>query len=93
MSLQLNPNFREPGRRNLRDYAAGDQFYEELIDAHRGLSDEESLQVNARLILLLSNHIGDLAVLRQALALARSDAQAGAGQGAPTGAALPKPGA
>jgi hypothetical protein len=56
----------------LRDYRAGDDFYQALIEAHRGLSDDESLALNARLILLLSNHIGDLAVLREALALARS---------------------
>lgn len=71
MPLTLNPNFHEAGQRTLRDYAAGDHFYEDLINAHRGLSDDESLALNARLILLLSNHIGDLAVLREALALAR----------------------
>ncbi len=69
--LNLNPNFHEAGRRELRDYSARDDFYQALIEAHRGLSDEQSLQLNARLILLLSNHIGDLAVLRQALAHAR----------------------
>jgi hypothetical protein len=45
-----------------------------LIDAHRDLSDEQSAALNARLILLLSNHIGDIAVLREALALAREGA-------------------
>ena len=54
----------------MRDYRAGDDFYQALIEAHRGLSDDESLALNARLILLLSNHIGDLAVLREALAMA-----------------------
>lgn len=69
--LNLAPNFHEFGRRDLRDYSAGDDFYQALIEAHRGLSDDESLELNARLILLLSNHIGDLAVLREALELAR----------------------
>jgi hypothetical protein len=41
---------------------------------HRDLSDEQSALVNAKLILLLSNHIGDLAVLREAMALAREGA-------------------
>ena len=61
----------------MRDYRAGDDFYQALIEAHRGLSDDESLALNARLILLLSNHIGDLAVLREALALARSAQERG----------------
>ena len=69
-SLRRSPHFHETGRSDLRDYRAGDDFYQALIEAHRGLSDEESLALNARLILLLSNHIGDLAVLREALALA-----------------------
>ena len=44
-----------------------DDFYELLIAAHRGLSDEQSAMVNAKLILLLANHIGDLDVIREAL--------------------------
>lgn len=67
MPLNLTPNFHLPHRQDLRDYSAGDDFYQALIDAHRDLDDEQSLQLNARLILLLSNHIGDLSVLRQAL--------------------------
>ena len=51
--------------------AAPDDFYETLIEAHRGLTEEESHQVNARLVLLLANHIGDIGVLREALAAAR----------------------
>ena len=50
---------------------ACDDFYEALIETHRDLSDEQSEALNARLILLLANHIGDIAVLREALALAR----------------------
>lgn len=71
MALQLQPNFHEPGRRYFRDYSPGDDFYEALIEAHRDLSDEQSERLNARLILLLANHIGDIGVLREALALAR----------------------
>jgi hypothetical protein len=49
----------------------GDDFYEALIRAHQGLSEAESHMLNARLVLILANHIGDLAVLQEALALAR----------------------
>jgi hypothetical protein len=52
---------------------APDDFYQELIDAHRDLSEAQSELLNARLILLLANHVGDLAVLREALAAARRD--------------------
>jgi hypothetical protein len=54
---------------NLRD---GDAFYAALIDAHRGFSDAESEAMNARLVLLLANHIGDEDVLNAALATARA---------------------
>lgn len=53
--------------------ASPDDFYEALIDMHRDLDDAESQAVNARLILLLANHIGDLQVLRDAMAHARAD--------------------
>jgi len=72
--LHTDPNFHEPGRRFFRDFSPGDEFYEALIDAHHGLSDEQSEALNARLILLLANHIGDLRVLRQALAAAQASA-------------------
>jgi Protein of unknown function (DUF2783) len=49
-----------------------DAFYEKLIDAHNGLSDEQSQFMNAKLVLLLANHIGDTDVLLEALALARA---------------------
>lgn len=52
-----------------------DDFYEKLIEMHRGLSDEQSELVNARLILLLANHIGDPAVLREAMRAAREDVE------------------
>jgi hypothetical protein len=51
--------------------AAPDDFYEALIEAHQGLSTEESHAFNARLILVLANHIGSLSVLRQAFDAAR----------------------
>jgi Protein of unknown function (DUF2783) len=49
----------------------GDDFYEALIRTHEGLSEAASHPLNARLVLILANHIGDLTVLREALALAR----------------------
>lgn len=52
-------------------FTPGDDFYEMLIQAHQGLSDEDSRLMNARLVLLLANHIGDLDVIAQALTLAR----------------------
>ena len=52
--------------------AAPDDFYEALIEAHRGLTDAQSQALNARLILLLANHVGDLKVLREALEVARA---------------------
>jgi len=55
--------------------AAPDDFYEALIELHRGLTDAQSTQVNARLILLLANHIGDAEVLRAAMAAAVEDAR------------------
>ena len=70
--LKTDPNFHEPGRRFFRDFSPGDDFYEALIEAHNGLSDEQSEALNARLILLLANHIGDLRVLREALQAARA---------------------
>ena len=51
---------------------ACDDFYEALIAAHQGLSTPESHAMNARLVLLLANHIGALPVLREALAAARA---------------------
>lgn len=50
--------------------AAPDDVYQMLIDAHDGLNDEQSMRLNAKLILLLSNHIGDQDVIAQAIAAA-----------------------
>ena len=53
---------------------APDDFYEALIEAHRDLSTADSHALNARLVLLLANHIGNLDVLKQALQAARDSA-------------------
>jgi hypothetical protein len=53
--------------------AGPDDFYAQLIELHRGLSEEESRRLNARLILLLANHIGDREVLEQAMREAQSE--------------------
>lgn len=62
MTLITTPHFTSP-----------DDFYEALIDAHRDLATSQSHQLNAKLVLLLANHIGDEAVLREALDIARSN--------------------
>jgi Protein of unknown function (DUF2783) len=59
-TLQTEPNIEAP-----------DDFYEALLDAHQGLSDEQSHDLNARLVLLLANQVGRLDVLKEALAAAR----------------------
>ncbi len=50
-----------------------DDFYAELLAAHEGLSRAESDALNARLVLVLANHVGDRAVLAQALKAAKLD--------------------
>ena len=62
MVLNTEPNIADP-----------DDFYEALIEIHRDLTPEQSHVVNAKLILLLSNHIGDMDVLREAMQKARDD--------------------
>jgi hypothetical protein len=47
-----------------------DDIYERLIELHAGKSDEESAVINARLLLLLINHVGDRDVIFEAIALA-----------------------
>jgi len=68
--LNLQPNFGIPGERQRHAYAAGDAFFERLVAAHDGLDAAQSQALNARLLLLLANHIGDLRVLDEAVALA-----------------------
>lgn len=50
-----------------------DGFYAELLAAHEGLSEAETHALNAQLVLILANHIGDREVLSAALKLARED--------------------
>lgn len=57
-------------RRSL-NLARPDDVYNAIVDAHRDLDDEQCRAFDARLILLLANHVGDEAVLREALAAAR----------------------
>ena len=64
-TLNLQPNF-----------ANADDFYERLLKAHDGLNKEESEALNARLIILLANHIGDFMVLDQAITLAKGEGTA-----------------
>ncbi|NQV19969.1 MAG: DUF2783 domain-containing protein [Rhodospirillales bacterium] len=59
--LNLDPNLSRP-----------DDFYDALLKAHQDLSGDQSRDFNARLILILANHIGDLGVLEQALDAARA---------------------
>ncbi|HVL58052.1 MAG TPA: DUF2783 domain-containing protein [Burkholderiaceae bacterium] len=65
--LNLEPNLVDP-----------DGFYQELIEAHRGLDDAGSQMLNAKLVLILANQVGDMQVLRDALALARRGIDNGA---------------
>lgn len=60
MALNTEPNI-----------AQADDFYQALIEAHAGLSEEQSSALNARLILLLANQVGDLATLKQAIEAAK----------------------
>ncbi len=60
MALRREANIKDP-----------DGLYAAIIEAHAGLSDADSAALNVRLVLLLANHIGDEAVLREALGVAR----------------------
>ena len=53
---------------NLQD---ADSFYEQLLDAHEGLSREQSELLNSRLILLLANQVGDAQALKECIEAAR----------------------
>lgn len=61
MTLNTDPNIPDP-----------DGFYDDLLAAHKDLSKDQSDALNARLILILANHIGDRDVLREAMKVARS---------------------
>ena len=56
-------------------FADPDAAYVALVDARRGLSEQAAAALDARLVLLLANHIGDIDVLREAIATARKDNQ------------------
>jgi hypothetical protein len=58
--------------------SAGDDIYAALIEAHADLTDDQSRRLDLRLILLLANHIGDDAVITEALRRAREGLEAGA---------------
>ncbi len=60
MVLSTSSNFAKP-----------DDALRAIVEAHRGLSDEQSADLDAALVLVLANHIGDLEVLREAIVLAR----------------------
>ncbi len=53
-------------------FADPDAAYRLIVEAHRGLSEAESHALNARLVLILANHVGDMVVLEQALRLAKA---------------------
>jgi len=53
------------------NFQDADTFYEQLLDAHAGLDAAQSELLNARLILLLANQVGDAKVLRECIAAAR----------------------
>jgi len=61
MQLNLEPNIESP-----------DDFYEKLINMQQDLSEDEVQLMNAKLILVLANHIGDAQVLNEAMAVASS---------------------
>lgn len=63
-SLITKPNIGRP-----------DEIYQDLIRAHEGLTKDESDALNARLILVLLNQIGDDEIIRQAISLAQSAAR------------------
>ena len=60
MALSTRSNFVSP-----------DDAFRAIVEAHRGLSEEASADLDAALVLILANHIGDLDVLCEAIALAR----------------------
>jgi hypothetical protein len=60
MALSTQSNFTQP-----------DDAFRAIVEAHRGLSDAQSADLDAALVLILANHIGDLDVLREAIALAK----------------------
>ena len=60
MPLSTSSNFAKP-----------DDAFRAIVEAHRGLSEAESADHDAALVLVLANHIGEIDVLREAIALAK----------------------
>jgi hypothetical protein len=60
MTLSTSSNFVRP-----------DDAFRAVVEAHRGLSETQSADLDAALVLVLANHIGDLNVLTEAIALAK----------------------
>jgi Protein of unknown function (DUF2783) len=60
MPISTSSNFNRP-----------DDAFRAVVEAHRGLSEAQSADLDAALVLILANHIGDLTVLREAIALAK----------------------
>jgi Protein of unknown function (DUF2783) len=60
MALSTSSNFARP-----------DDAFRAVVEAHRGLSDEQSADLDAALVLILANHIGDIHVLSEAITLAK----------------------
>lgn len=54
------------------NFANADDAYRLFVEAHRGLADAQSADFDAALVLILANHIGDINVLRDAIALAKT---------------------
>jgi hypothetical protein len=69
--LRTQANFHDSGSKVRGDFEPGDAFYEALMNAHTGLTESQSHLLNARLILVLANHVGDLDVLKEAFQMAR----------------------
>ncbi|MHB1668592.1 MAG: DUF2783 domain-containing protein [Thiomonas sp.] len=67
MKLILSPHFHDTAQAGPYGHMAADAFYAELLQTHEGLSAPQSALLDARLVLLLANHIGNLSVLRAAL--------------------------
>jgi hypothetical protein len=52
-------------------FADPDATFRLIIEAHRGLSEQDSAALNAKLVLIFANHVGDVGVLKEALSLAK----------------------
>lgn len=76
MPLIKEPHFFRTDQPVFRAFSPGDDFYEALIDAHHGLSEAQSHELNAKLVLFLANHIGDVEILKEALSLSRQSVEA-----------------